>query len=218
MIATRSSFWPASAAMATVPSNCALPMTEALATTWKMFSKPRPVIWSEKDMVSSGTPRRSVTSEMAMVSAEAKAPRMAITSFCAMRRWATLAAVVGVEVESAITRLILAPPRALMPPAALISSATSWMPLRELIPNCALAPDNGRMTPILTVRPWPKAGPATSGAVTPPRAASFSAARRDKLDFEKRPEMSSVMSTSLADFCRTAVRRHSSARRMAGCT
>src|ERR1035437_892238 len=107
--------------------------------------------------------RRSVTSEIAMVSDDAKAPRMAVTSFCVMSRCATVPAVVGVEVASATTRLILAPPSALMPPAALISSATSSMPLRELIPNCALAPDSGMITPMLIGLACARAGDNTSG-------------------------------------------------------
>jgi hypothetical protein len=112
--------------------------------------EPRPVIWSANDMVSRGMSRRSVTSAMAIVSDEAKAPRIAVTSFWAMSRCATVAAVAGVDVESATTRLIIAPPSALMPPAALISSATSSMPLREFTPNCPFAPDKGRITPTLT--------------------------------------------------------------------
>jgi hypothetical protein len=86
-------------------------------------------------MVSSGTSCRSLTSEIAMVSDEANAPRMATTSFCVISRCATVPAVVGVEVESETIRLIFAPPSSLIPPAALISSATSSMPLRELMPN-----------------------------------------------------------------------------------
>src|SRR5690606_14337441 len=163
-------------AMASASSNWARPMTEAFDTTWKMFLKPRPVIWSAKDIVSSGMPRRSVTSEIAMVSEEAKAPRIATTWFCEIIRWATLAAVVGVEVPSATTRLIFAPPRPLMPPAALISSATSSMPLRELMPNWALAPDSGMITPTLTDLGWartiagkPAATVATPAAATRPR-------------------------------------------------
>jgi hypothetical protein len=147
-------------------------MADALATTWKMFLKPRPVIWSANDMVRRGISRRSVTSEMAMVSDDAKAPRIAVTSFCVMRRCATVAAVVGVEVESATTRLILAPPSALMPPAALISSATSSMPLRELMPNCAFAPDKGRMTPTLTAAPC---APARRGSRDAPETAAVPA-------------------------------------------
>ena len=76
-----------------------------------MFLNPRPVIWSANDMVRSGISRLSVTSEIAMVSDDANAPRIAVTSFCVMRRCATVAAVVGVDVASATTRLIFAPAR-----------------------------------------------------------------------------------------------------------
>lgn len=145
---------PAARARASVPSNCARPRVLALDTTWNMFWKPRPVTWSENDMVSSGMPRRSATSDTARVSEEANAPRMAATLFCAISRCATVPAVVGVEVLSATTRFTLAPPSAAMPPAALISSATSSIPLREFTPNCALGPDNGRMTPTFTARAW----------------------------------------------------------------
>ena len=108
-------------------------------------------------MVNSGIPRRSVTSDIARVRDEANAPKMAQQSFSAIMRCATVAAVVGVEVESAMTRLIFAPPRFLRPPPLLISSTTNSIPWRELMPNCALAPDKGRMTPILTVLACEKA-------------------------------------------------------------
>ncbi len=71
----------------------------------------------------------------------------------------------------------MAPPSDLMPPAALISSATSWMPLRELMPNWALAPESGRITPILTVRSSACAR-EIKDAATPADAASFKAVRR----------------------------------------
>ncbi|MGB8124776.1 MAG: hypothetical protein WCF50_13865, partial [Pseudolabrys sp.] len=54
-----------------------------------------------------------------------------MSSFWLIRRWAAVAAVVGFEVASMTIRLILAPPSALMPPAALTASATSSMPLRH---------------------------------------------------------------------------------------
>jgi hypothetical protein len=73
---------------------------------------------------------RAATSEIASVNDDAYAPRIAVSSFWAIRRWAAAEAAVGFEVASLTTRLILAPPSALMPPAALISSATSSMPLR----------------------------------------------------------------------------------------
>ncbi|MCY1528666.1 hypothetical protein D9M68_637800 [compost metagenome] len=75
---------------------------------------------------------------------------MATQRFCVIRRCATVAAVVGCDVASAMMSLSFAPPRALMPPAALISSAASSSPWRELMPNWALAPDSGKITPTLT--------------------------------------------------------------------
>ena len=60
-----------------------------------MCLKPRSVSTSENDMVSSGMPRRSVTSETASVSEDAYAPMMATQRFCVISRCATVAAVVG---------------------------------------------------------------------------------------------------------------------------
>jgi hypothetical protein len=63
-------------------------------------------------MVRNGMSARAVTSEIASVNDDAKAPRIAVTSFSVIRRRATVDAVVGFEVESLTTRLILAPPSA----------------------------------------------------------------------------------------------------------
>src|SRR5690606_3491253 len=79
-------------------------------------------------------------------------------------RCATVPAVVGVEVESATIKLIFAPPSALMPPAALISSATNSIPFRELTPNCALAPESGMITPTFTCLACARTGEETHGA------------------------------------------------------
>ena len=86
-------------------------------------------------MVMSGIPLRSVTSEIARVSEDAKAPRIAQQLFSAIRRCAMVAALLGVDVESAISREIFVPPKPLSPPLALISSATSSMPCLEFTPN-----------------------------------------------------------------------------------
>jgi hypothetical protein len=51
--------------------------------------------------VISGTPRRSVASEIASVSTDANAPRIAQQLFSAIRRYATVAALAGAELESA---------------------------------------------------------------------------------------------------------------------
>src|SRR5262245_22731619 len=72
---------------------------------------------------------RAVTSEIASVNDDAYAPRTAVSSFWAIRRWATAGAVIGFEVASLTIRLILAPPSALIPPAALTASATNSMPI-----------------------------------------------------------------------------------------
>src|SRR5882724_2648643 len=108
--------------------------------------------------------RRSMTSEIAIVSEDAKAPSRAVMSCWVMSRWATVPAVVGVEVASATTRLIFAPPSSAIPPAVLISSATSSMPLRELTPNWAFGPDSGMMTPTLTGGASARAEERTKGA------------------------------------------------------
>ncbi len=94
-------------------------------------------------------PARSVTSDAARVMEEANAPITAVTLFWEMRRWVAAAAVFGVG-TSAVTSLILAPPRALMPPAALMVSAASSMPRREPMPNWALGPLSGWITPMST--------------------------------------------------------------------
>ena len=98
-----------------------------------------------------GIPLRSVTSDIANVSEEANAPRIAQQLFSAISLCAIVAALFGVDVESAISNEILAPPRPLSPPLALISSATSSTPCFEFTPNCAFAPDRGSITPTLTV-------------------------------------------------------------------
>src|SRR5262245_29617755 len=123
---------------------------------------------------------RAVTSEIASVNDDANAPMTAVSSFWVIRRWATVGAVVGFEVASLTTRLILAPPSALMPPAALIVSATSSMPLRQLTPNCALAPDNGWITPTLTVARCAKPERMTNGATISAAAPLVIARRRVK--------------------------------------
>ena len=94
---------------------CARPITEALAVTLKTLSKPRPVISSAYAWVRNGMSARAVTSEIASVNDDAYAPRIAVSSFWVIRRWATAEAAVGFEVASLTTRLILAPPSALMP-------------------------------------------------------------------------------------------------------
>ena len=48
-----------------------------------------------------------------------------MSSFWVISRWATAGAMDGFKVASLTTKLILVPPSALMPPAALIASATS---------------------------------------------------------------------------------------------
>src|SRR5690606_5532485 len=196
MIAAFVTVSPAAFAIARASSNCARPIVEAFETTRKTFLKPRSVSWSANDIVIRGMPRRSVTSEIAMESEEAKAPRIATTWFCEIIRWATLAAVVGVEVPSATIRLILAPSRPAMPPAALISSATSSMPLRELMPNWALAPDSGWMTPTLTdlgcartMAGKPAATVATPAAATRPRRVESTG----RLETDLRPELMSCL-------------------------
>jgi hypothetical protein len=135
MIAIFSILPPAASAIARVKLNCARPITEAVAVTLKTLSKPRPVISSAYAWVRNGISARAVTSDITSVNDDAYAPRTAVSSFCVIRRWATVEAVVGFEVASLTTRLILAPPSALMPPAALIVSATNSMPLRQLMPN-----------------------------------------------------------------------------------
>src|SRR5262249_6406984 len=92
-------------------------------------------------------------------------------------------AVVGFEVESLTTRLILAPLSALMPPAALISSATSSMPLRELTPNWAFAPESGTTTPILIAAGCAELERITNGAVMSTAATSAIACRRLRTPF-----------------------------------
>src|SRR5262245_14665779 len=115
-----------------------------------------------------------------------------VSSFWVIRRWATLGAMVGFEVASLTTRLILAPPSALMPPAALIASATNSMPLRQLIPNCALAPDNGWITPILTAGLCAKPERTTNGATISAAVPPIIARRRVgalAIDAVLRPDM-----------------------------
>jgi len=91
----------------------ARPITEAVAVTLKTLSKPRPVISSANEAVSIGMSARAVTSEIASVNGDANAPRIAVSSFWLIRRWAVVDAVVGFEVASLTIRLILAPPSAL---------------------------------------------------------------------------------------------------------
>src|ERR1700722_6127826 len=110
--------------------------------------------------------RRSVTSEIAIVSDETKAPNTAVISCWVMSLWATLPAVVGVEVASATIRLIFAPPSSAIPPAALISSATSSIPLRALMPNWAFAPDSAMITPTLIAAASALADDNTNGAAS----------------------------------------------------
>src|SRR5262245_39256806 len=131
-------------------------------------------------MVRKGMSARAVTSEIASVNDDANAPMTAVSSFWLIRRCATVGAVDGFEVASLTTRLILAPPSALMPPAALIASATSSIPLRHFMPHRALAADNGWITPILIVGLCAKPERMTNGATISAAAPPAIARRRVK--------------------------------------
>src|SRR5262249_41089034 len=97
MIAILLILLPAAAAIARVSLTCARPSTEAFAVTWNTLSKPRPVISSANAWVRNGMSARAVTSEIVSVNDDANAPRTALRSFWAIRRWATVGAMVGFE-------------------------------------------------------------------------------------------------------------------------
>lgn len=119
-----------------------------------------PVIWSENDIVRSRNAAALGDLEIAIVKDDAKAPsgddvvlrEQALSDIGGCRRRRGRVGYDEIDAGSA---------QRLMPPAALISSATSSMPLREFTPDWAFAPESGRITPTLTALPWAMASRMT---------------------------------------------------------
>src|SRR5689334_3786072 len=106
---------------------------------------------SEYESVSHGSSARSDTSVAASVKLESQQPMPPTTSgSCATSRWAAFLAFSALSPVSYSTSFILAPPRALMPPALFTSSMAISAPICSRIPCRAHGPDSGTTRAIFT--------------------------------------------------------------------
>jgi hypothetical protein len=135
-IPTRSIFWPVSSTSSLIARTHRSVNSEVFGLVANTLRNPRSVIWSSNDMVIHGMPRRSATSVTARVAELMPVPSPATTP-CESARFAAATADPTSAPASSMTSSIGAPPRDLMPPAALISSIAIWAPIVFMRPVSA---------------------------------------------------------------------------------